>query len=99
MPRIRQYAQDYARQDFLNEIRERQGSLNLMDVKSLSGASGIPYQILLRRLKNPDDLTLGETRKLCESIRLNPIVLMNYLGFPTGALKKLIEKSNMEEEI
>lgn len=81
MPRIRQNAAIYAREDLLRDIREKQGQQNLMTLTALSNASGVPYQILRRRLQNPDDLTIAELRKLYKAIRLDPMVLLSIIGF------------------
>ena len=93
MPKIRQRYDEYANENLLREIRKQQGSRDLMNGKLLSDASGIPYQTLIRRLKNPEDFTLGEIRKLLKAIPLNPWVLLSYIGYSTKDINRLQESA------
>lgn len=92
MPRIRQYADRDAAKDFLREIRVGQGSADLMNNRSLSDACGIPYQTLLRRIRNPEDFTLGEIRKLIKALPMRPAVLLAFIGYTTQDIKKLAKE-------
>lgn len=92
MPRIRQYAERDAEKDFLREIRAGQGSADLMNNRSLSDACGIPYQTLLRRIRNPEDFTLGEIRKLFKVLPMRPAVLLAFIGYTTQDIKKLAKE-------
>lgn len=89
MPRIKQYAEMYAIEAFLRDIREKQGYFDLMNVRALSDASGIPYQTLLRRLQNPNDFTILELRKLNAAIKLNPITILEMLGFSKKEINQI----------
>ena len=89
MPRINQKAEEYARADFLQEIRRCQGAADLMNGKLLSNASGVPYGILMRRLKEPESFTLGEIRSMIKSLHLNPVVLLKFLGYSGKDISKL----------
>ena len=73
MPRIRQYEEKYAREDILREIRTKQGACNLMHIRALADATGIPYATLRRRMMNPDDFTVAELRKLNVVIHLEQL--------------------------
>ena len=88
MPRINQKEDQYAREDFLRDVRQRQGSCDLMNGRALSDASGIPYQTLMRRLKQPEDLTADELKKLNKAIGLDPFILLALLGFSRKELNK-----------
>lgn len=92
MPKISQLRDKYATEELLREIRTRQGAADLMNVRALSGACGVPYATLLRRLQNPEDFTLGEIRKLLKTLPLHPFVLLNFIGYSNKDLKKLTEK-------
>ena len=92
MPRIRQYAERDAEKDFLREIWAGQGSADLMNNRSLSDACGIPYQTLLRRIRNPEDFTLGEIRKLFKVLPMRPAVLLAFIGYTTQDIKKLAKE-------
>lgn len=41
MPRIRQYAEKYSNEDFLREVRSKQGYYNLRTQEELGKATGI----------------------------------------------------------
>lgn len=87
MPKLKQYGEKYAAEAFLCEIRKQQGSADLMNSRALSNASGIPYQILLRRLQSPDTFTLGEIKKLARVLPLDPATLLSFVGirFPRNS--------------
>lgn len=91
MPRIRQKAEEYAQADLMREIRKGQGACNLMNCRALSDACGVPYQTLRRRLNDPDNMTLGEMKKLIKVIKLNPLVLLIYLGYSRKEIKDLFD--------
>lgn len=80
MPKLKQYGEKYAAEAFLCEIRKQQGSADLMNSRALSNASGIPYQILLRRLQSPETFTLGEIKKLVRVLPLDPVSLLTFVG-------------------
>ena len=88
MPKIPQYADKYAAESLLREIRTRQGAADLMNNRALADASGIPYQTFLRRLKHPEDFTLGEIRLLVKVIPLNPFSLLSFVGYAKKDIKK-----------
>lgn len=92
MPKIPQYADKYAAESLLREIRTRQGAADLMNNRSLADASGIPYQTLLRRIRNPEDFTLGEIRKLFKVLPVRPAVLLAFIGYTTQDIKKLVKE-------
>lgn len=91
MPKIPQYSDRYAAESILREIRTRQGAADLMNNRALADACGIPYQTLLRRLKCPEDFTLGELKKLVKVIPLHPFALLSFLGYGKKDIKKLCE--------
>lgn len=91
MPRIRQYASKYAKEDILCEIREKQGRYNLMQTKALAEAVDIPYCTLRRRLLDPDDLTVAEIRKLNEVLHLDLAKVSAFMGYNTREVKQLLE--------
>lgn len=92
MPKIPQLRDKYATDELLREIRTRQGSEDLMNIQALSGACGVPYATLRRRLQNPEDFTLGEFRKLLKTLPLHPLVLLHFVGYSNKDLKKFTEK-------
>lgn len=93
MPRIRQYEEKYAREDILREIRTKQGACNLMHIRALADATGIPYATLRRRMMNPDDFTVAELRKLNVVIHLDWEKLLLFIGY---SKKVFTEKGGSE---
>lgn len=91
MPKISQYSDKYAVDSILREIRTQQGTTDLMNNRALADACGIPYQTFLRRMKCPEDFTLGEIKKLVKVIPLNPFSLLAFLGYGKKDIKKLCE--------
>lgn len=91
MPKIPQYRDKYAAESLMCEIRTRQGAADLMNNRALADACGIPYQTLLRRMKCPEDFTLGEIKKLVKVIPLNPFALLSFLGYSKKDMKKHCE--------
>ena len=95
MPKIPQYRDKYATESLLREIRTRQGAADLMNNRALADASGIPYQTLLRRLKHPEDFTLGEIKLLVKVVPLHPFALLSFLGYGKKDMKKLCEVESL----
>lgn len=93
MPRIHQYAERYAKEDFQSEIRQRQGQYNLMSVRSLAKASGMAATTLGAKLKDPDKLEVADLRKLVAAIRPDPAVLLALVGYTGKEIKKFMEEA------
>lgn len=80
MPRIRQNAQQYARDDFLREVRVRMAYLNIPCNQDLADLAGIPNSTLTGKLKEPDKLTVDQLRRIVQVIDPDPEVLLKFLG-------------------
>ena len=80
MPRIRQNAQQYARDDFLREVRVRMAYLNIPCNQDLADLAGIPNSTLAGKLRNPDSMTVSQLRKIVQVIDPDPEVLLKFLG-------------------
>lgn len=96
MPRIHQLQDKYAAEDFLREIRAGQGAANLMNGRALSDACGIPYQTLMRRIRHPEDFTLGEIKKLVKAVHIHPLVLLSFVGYSKRDFKQFAEQYKEE---
>lgn len=95
MPRILQNADKYAREDFQREIRSRQGFYDLMSLRALSDASGIPHSTLWAKLKEPDKLEVSDLRKLVKAICPDPLILLALLGYTKQDIRRM--KNSLEE--
>lgn len=95
MPRINQKADEYARADFQREIRTRQGFYDLMSLRALAEASGIPHTTLWAKLKDPDKLEVADLRKLVKVICPDPLILLALLGYSKQDIRRV--KNTLEE--
>lgn len=89
MPRIRQYAAEYARNDFQRAIRRAQAEADLMRKNKLAEASGIPYSTLWKRLEHPEDMSLGDLQKLLTVLPIPMEAVLAFLGYAARDIKKL----------
>jgi len=94
VPRIYQNADKYAVAGFQQEIRKQQGQYNLMSVRSLAGAVGIPHTTLTPKLHEPHKLTIGDLQKLIKTIHPDPGILLILLGYSKQEIKKYKEDNN-----
>lgn len=97
MPRIRQYAEKYAREDFQTEIRKQQGVYNLMSVRALAREAGIPHNTLGAKLKDPDRLEVADLRKLVETIEPDPAALLALVGYDSKTIKRCLARYQDEK--
>lgn len=89
MPRIYQNAERYAKEDFMREIRVRQGYYDLMSQRALADATGIPRSTLWDKLRDPDKLEVADLRKLVKTIQPDPLILLALVGYDSKTIKKV----------
>lgn len=89
MPRIRQYAAEYARNDFQRAIRRAQVDADLMRKNKLAEAADIPYSTLWKRLEHPEDMTLGDLQKLIRVLPIPVEAVLTFLGYAAKDIKKM----------
>lgn len=92
MPRIGQYADKYAADDFRKEIRIRQGEHDLMSTSALAEAADIPRTTVIKRLSDPSSMTFAEFRKLNQTVHPDPVAVLPVLGYTIKDLKKLLAR-------
>lgn len=97
MPRVHINAEKYAVADFQKEIRRQQGHYDLMSVRALAGAIGLPHTTLNPKLKEPHKLTVDDLRKIVPVIHPNIGVLLTLLGYSRQEIKKFKEETNNEQ--
>ena len=88
MPRIKQLADKYAREDFTKEIRRKQGEMELMSIRSLAEATDIPPSTLGPKLREPDKLDVVDLRKIVKTLSPDPAVVLRLLGYETKTANK-----------
>ena len=90
MPRLKQYAEKYAREDFLKEIRRQQGEYNLMTGRELARAMGIPHTSLRDKILEPDKMNAEFIRNLVGTLDISPEVLLAFLGYDKKQINQWI---------
>lgn len=88
MPRIKQYADKYAAEDFRKEVRMRQGELDLMSKTLLAERAEIPRTTLIKRLSDPMGMSFEEFRKINKAIHPDPGVVLALLGYDAKAIRR-----------
>lgn len=90
MPRIRQYAENYAAEDFRREMRSRMGYYDL-SMGDLSGQTVLSKSTISKRLGDPNSITVGELRSLVKVLKLNPRIVLALIGYGKKEIKEAIE--------
>ncbi len=91
MPRIKQNAKEYARQDFQKAIGRAQVDAGLTQKKMLSEASGIPYSTLWKRLEVPENITLEQFMQLLRVLPIPAEALLAFVGYSTKEIRRAME--------
>ena len=81
MPRIRQYAEQYARKDFQQAIDIARIRADIRNTKALAENVGIPYTSFWRLLQEPDNITLGQLRKMLVVLPLSASDVLSFVGY------------------
>jgi predicted transcriptional regulator len=92
MPRIRQYSDRYAIEDFQREIRVQQAVCG-MSQRELGEQSGIAPSTLCKRLKNPENFEVGELRKIIPVLQPDPGIVLALLGYSSKEIKRFKEET------
>lgn len=91
MPRIKQYEEKYAAEDFRKEVRTKQGENDLMSKTALAEAADIPRTTMTKRLADPMSMTFGEFRKINQTIHPDPAAVLPLLGYSSKEIRKFRE--------
>lgn len=88
MPRIRQYAENYAAEDFRREMRSRMGYHDFSQ-RDLADKTIMSQTTISNRLRDPNDITVGELRSLNKALGLDPTIVLALLGYSKKQIKEL----------
>lgn len=94
MPRTRLYADKYAYDDFVKEVKAQRGRFDLNTNKALGLATGMKESTARVRMMNPEDLTVRELRSLIKALRLDIWTVLRFIGYET----KEVNKAKKSEE-
>lgn len=89
MPRIRQYEERYATDDFRSEVNAQCGRYGYKSQKSFGKAIGVCQSTAGAYLKNPDSINIGTLRTMVKVLRLDPIVVLKMIGYSSSDIQKL----------
>ena len=81
MPRIRQYNNKYANEDFIKVIKKAQIDADITKLKQLAELVDIPYATFWRRIKDPDTLTVEQLRRIIKVLPIPPEAVLAFLGY------------------
>lgn len=93
MPRIRQYADKYRKEDFVKAVGHRQVELKL-SAGALADAAGISRATFSRRMRDPDQMTVGELLRLIRTAGLGPEAALGLLGYGQKELRLYAQEEN-----
>ena len=91
MPRIHQYEERYAVEDFRREIRCRQGYYDLMTVQAVADAVGIPRSTLHTKLREPESLGVEDLRKLIPVLHPDPRAVLALVGYTAKEINQFFK--------
>ena len=81
MPRIHQFAEQYAQKDFQKAIEFARINAEIQNTKVLAENVGIPYTSFWRLLQEPDKITLGQLRKMLRVLPLPAAAVLAFIGY------------------
>ena len=99
MPRIRQYANRYAEEDFKREIfRKLTERYESVSVRALSRDTGISQTTLNTKIRHDNsNLDIGELQQIIAVLKPDPGVLLKLLGYSGKDITKF--KNQKTEEL
>lgn len=95
MPRIRQYAEQYARKDFQQAVDIARIRAEIRNTKVLAESVGIPYTSFWRLLQEPDKITLGQLRKMLGVLPLPAAAVLSFIGYD-GKTARSYERGDVQ---
>ena len=92
MPRIRQYANQYANEDFVKELRKKMIDYNYTSFKEVAQTVQIDPRTLYRRVENPDKFCVSVFRKIIPILQPDPGIVLSLLGYTKQDIKRFKER-------
>ena len=93
MPRIRQYAERYAEEDFRKELFRRMADrYEQISVRALARETGISHSALNIKIREDNtNLDIGELRKIIPLLNPDPGIILKLLGYTPQQIKRFKE--------
>lgn len=76
-----------AREAFRKEVRVLRAELD-MTQRELAGAIGVVPSVMSNLLANPDKISAGRLRKMVQTLRIDPLVMLAFLGYNQKEIRK-----------
>ena len=92
MPRIRQFTNQYANEDFIKELRRKMIDYNYTSFKQIAETIYIAPRTLYRRVENPDMFSVSDFRKLIPLLHPDPSIVLILLGYTKQDIKRFKSK-------
>lgn len=87
MPRIRQYAAQYAADDFRKALKAALANCD-MKQKDLAAETGIPESTVSERMRDPSKLTLGQMQEIVKATQIDPEAILKFLGYKINSERR-----------
>lgn len=102
MPRIRQLADKYARQDMHKDIKTKMAEYGYGSIRSLAEITGISASTLAPKLRSPDDLdklSMDEIRRINKALYLDEATLLRFVGTETKNSNKYAKENEKMKKL
>ena len=88
MPKLKVNAEEAAREAFRREVRARR-MYHDMEQQYLAKEIGLGPSRMSELLSNPDQITAGRMRKIIHALKLDPIVVLSFLGYTAKDIQSI----------
>ena len=92
MPRIRQYEDKYIKEDLLKEIGARCVWAGIRTNEELGNAVGVTGASIGNYKRDPGRIQLKTMRSMVAALKLDPGVVLRFLGYSTQDIKKFAKE-------
>ena len=92
MPRIRQYADKYARDDFLKEIDSRGVWAGFRTNEDLGNAVEVSATTVGNLKRDPGRIRLDVLRLMVQILKLDPGIVLRFIGYSSQDIRKFAKE-------
>lgn len=94
---IQEVNQDEAAREALRrEVKARRAYLDMTQA-ALARALGISSPVMSELLANPDKISAGRLRAIIRKLSLDPIVVLNFLGYSQKEIEKFLQRASAQK--
>ena len=99
MARLKQCADQYAKNAFLKHFEMQQVCYGLRSQEAVAAKIGVSQCTVGNHKKDPDKIPVGILRKYKQTLQLNPVLLLELLGVTKKEAKKALITLMSSEDI